>query len=87
MGIVTLTRGSWYFPNVPVSSHMDNDHLSLAYQKLEPTQLSTLRKQVPLLPQLTSLDLTQTGLTDEDVVSIVDFFNPKCGLKEIYCYG
>jgi len=65
------------------STQQSVDHLSLAYQKLEPTQLSTLRKQVPLLPQLTSLDLTQTGLTDEDVVSIVDFFNPKCGLKEI----
>ena len=55
----------------------------LSHQKLEPTQLTTLRKQIPLLPQLTSLDLTNTNLTDDDAPAIVDFFNPKCGLKEI----
>lgn len=57
--------------------------LILSHQKLEPTQLTTLRKQIPLLPQMTSLDLTNTNLTDDDAPAIVDFFNPKCGLQEI----
>ena len=59
------------------------DRLVLSNQKLEPTQLTTLRKQIPLLPQLTSIDLTNTNLTDDDTPSIVEFFAPKCGLKEI----
>ena len=70
-----------------VGPHNDTQNsvntLILSHQKLEPTQLTTLRKQIPLLPQLTSLDLTNTNLTDDDAPAIVDFFNPKCGLKEM----
>ena len=57
--------------------------LVLAHQPMGAIQLATLRKQVPLLPQLTSLDLTRTGLTDDDAPSVADFFSTKCGLKEI----
>jgi hypothetical protein len=64
------------------------DTLVLAHQSVAEAQLATLRRQVPLLPQLTALDLQHTSLTDVSAcVALEDVLGPKAGLKSVNLRG
>ena len=82
-GTSSLARGGG--PKGPTNRTQSSlSRLVLSYQKVEDSQLATLRRQVPLLPQLTAVDMQCTGLTDESAsAALEDFLGPKSGLKEL----